>query len=98
MTPMQNVAVLYGAMSLVTFQVYAMDKSAARRGAGRTSETTLHLLALVGGWPGALLAQQWLRHKSAKRAFRAVFWATVLVNVAGLALLCSPWGRLRLGL
>ena len=67
MTPMQNVAVLYGAMSLVTFLVYAMDKSAARRGAGRTSETTLHLLALVGGWPGALLAQQWLRHKSCRR-------------------------------
>ena len=92
------IAAVYAGMSLLTFMAYAMDKSAARARRWRTSETTLHLLALVGGWPGALLAQQWLRHKSAKRAFRAVFWATVLVNVAGLVLLCSPWGRLRLGL
>ena len=51
-------------------------------------------MALAGGWPGALLAQQWLRHKSAKREFRAVFWATLVLNVAGLVLLCSPWGRI----
>ncbi len=58
----------------------------------------MHTLALAGGWPGALLAQQWLRHKSAKQEFRAVFWATVVLNVAGLVLLCSPWGCLRLGI
>lgn len=83
------IAGVYAGMSLLTLIVYASDKSAAKAGRWRTAESTLHLLALAGGWPGALLAQQWLRHKSAKRQFRAVFWATVVLNVAGLVLLCS---------
>jgi uncharacterized membrane protein YsdA (DUF1294 family)/cold shock CspA family protein len=87
------VALVYLAASAATFVAYALDKSAARQGESRTPENTLHLLALAGGWPGALLAQQFLRHKSTKREFRAVFWATVMLNVAGFVLLCSPWGR-----
>lgn len=83
------IAGAYASMSLLTLIVYAIDKSAAKAGRWRTKESTLHLLALAGGWPGALLAQQWLRHKSAKREFRVVFWATVVLNVAGLVLLCS---------
>lgn len=86
-------AAAYAGMSVLTFVVYAVDKSAAQAQRWRTAESTLHLLALACGWPGALLAQQWLRHKSAKREFRAVFWATVVLNVAGLVVLCSPWGR-----
>ncbi|MFT5009279.1 MAG: uncharacterized membrane protein YsdA (DUF1294 family) [Granulosicoccus sp.] len=71
----------YGAASLVTFVVYAWDKYAAKKGWRRTSERLLHLLALLGGWPGALLAQQWLRHKTIKRRFRVVFWLTLMVNL-----------------
>lgn len=84
---------LYGAASVVTFAVYAMDKAAARRGGRRTPENTLYLLSLAGGWPGALLGQVLLRHKSAKMPFRIVFWITVAGNVAGAVLLCSPPGR-----
>ena len=83
------VAYGYGTLSAITFVAYAMDKAAARRGVWRTAERSLHLLALAGGWPGALLAQQLLRHKSAKRAFRGVFWGTVLLNVAGLVVLAT---------
>jgi uncharacterized membrane protein YsdA (DUF1294 family) len=79
----------YLGISLITFCLYAWDKSAARRGAWRTPESTLHLWSLMGGWPGALLAQQWLRHKSVKAGFRSVFWATVAVNVAALVWLAS---------
>ncbi len=64
-------AVIYFAASLAAFLAYAFDKSAAKGGRWRTSEGTLHLLALAGGWPGALLAQQFLRHKSAKASFNA---------------------------
>ena len=78
----QLVLVVYVAASLVTFVIYAIDKSAAKKGARRTPENTLHLLALVGGWPGALIAQEKLRHKSQKQSFRRVFWLTVLLNVA----------------
>lgn len=92
------IAGAYAGMSLLTFIAYAMDKSAAKARRWRTAESTLHLLALAGGWPGALLAQRWLRHKSTKRKFRVVFWATILLNVAGLVLLGSPWVRNQAGI
>ena len=82
------IAAAYAGMSLLTFIIYAIDKAAARAQRRRTPESTLHLLALACGWPGALLAQQWLRHKSVKQPFRTVFWLTVVINVAGLVLLC----------
>lgn len=72
--------ILYGVASLLAFGAYAVDKSAAVRGQWRISESTLHLFGLVGGWPGALLAQQWLRHKSSKPSFVATFWVTVGLN------------------
>jgi uncharacterized membrane protein YsdA (DUF1294 family) len=59
-------------------------------GLWRVSESTLHTLSLVGGWPGALVAQQMLRHKSNKASFRAVFWATVVTNVASFVVIHSP--------
>jgi uncharacterized membrane protein YsdA (DUF1294 family)/cold shock CspA family protein len=86
-------AAAYLVVSAVAFLAYAADKSAARRQAWRTPESTLHLLALAGGWPGALLAQQLLRHKSTKAEFRTVFWATVVLNSLGFVALCSPLGR-----
>jgi uncharacterized membrane protein YsdA (DUF1294 family) len=85
------VAAAYAGASLVCFIVYAMDKSAAKAGRWRTSETTLLLLGLACGWPGAILAQQWLRHKSAKASFRARFRATVVLNILAFIYLSSPF-------
>ncbi|QDZ91804.2 DUF1294 domain-containing protein [Shewanella decolorationis] len=73
---------LYLLLSLCTFTAYAFDKSAARKGRWRTKESTLHLMSLLGGWPGALFAQHLLRHKSVKAAFRQLFWLTVVTNLA----------------
>jgi uncharacterized membrane protein YsdA (DUF1294 family) len=72
----------YLAMSAACFASYALDKSAARRGGRRTPESTLLVLGLLGGWPGAVLAQQWLRHKTVKQPFRQMFWLTVAANMA----------------
>jgi uncharacterized membrane protein YsdA (DUF1294 family)/cold shock CspA family protein len=83
----------YTVMSVVTYVAYAIDKSAAQSGRWRTSEGTLHLFALLGGWPGALIAQQSLRHKSRKVSFRVVFWATVILNCSALAWLHTEDGR-----
>ena len=83
---------LYVALSGVAFLAYAMDKSAARRGAWRMSESTLHVLALIGGWPGALVAQEVLRHKSQKQPFKTILWLTAGLNCAALAWLFSPTG------
>jgi len=86
------VAIVYLGLSLVTFLAYAFDKSAAESGRWRTQESTLHLFGLVGGWPGAMFAQQLLRHKSSKRGFQLVFWVTVIFNCGALVWLASPYG------
>lgn len=80
--PSPYVAALYGLASAACFAIYALDKSAARRKERRTPESTLLLLGLAGGWPGAVLAQQWLRHKSSKASFRWRFHLTVVLNLA----------------
>jgi len=77
-------AALYALASVACFIAYAIDKRAAIRQQQRTPERTLLLLGLAGGWPGALLAQQWLRHKSSKTSFLAWFWLTVVLNLAAL--------------
>ena len=87
---------LYIAGSLLTFIVYAADKSAAKKGSWRTQESPLHLLSLAGGWPGALIAQQKLRHKSKKQSFRSVFWATVVLNCGAFLWLFTPTGAATL--
>lgn len=75
---------IYAGLSVVTFLVYAWDKSSARSNRWRVAEGKLHLLGLLGGWPGAIVAQKVLRHKSIKRPFRVVFWGTVALNCAAL--------------
>ena len=87
----------YIALSLMTFAVYAVDKSAAKNGDYRVSEALLQWLALAGGWPGALLAQHFLRHKTKKKRFLYVFWAAVAVNCAFMIWLHTPLGRSFLG-
>lgn len=77
---------LYLVLSVLTFLLYWQDKVAARRGLWRTRESTLLLFGLLGGWPGAVLAQQTLRHKSVKTVFRLWFWLSVGLNVCGLLL------------
>ena len=83
---------LYGLASLLAFAVYAIDKAAAADRRARTPERALHAIALAGGWPGALLAQRLLNHKSGKAAFRTRFFATVVLNVSAFVLLATPAG------
>ncbi|SFU50870.1 Uncharacterized membrane protein YsdA, DUF1294 family [Polaromonas sp. YR568] len=75
------------AFNLLTFWMYWVDKRAAQTGQWRTPESTLQLLALAGGWPGAWLAQQVLRHKSSKQPFRAVYWLMAALH----GLLLGAW-------
>ena len=83
---------LYAVASLAAWLLYAFDKSAAMNGRWRTQEATLLGVGLVGGWPGALLAQQQLRHKTRKLSFQVPFWFTVVLNCAALAWACTPAG------
>ncbi len=74
----------YALISAATFAIYGLDKSAARRGAWRTAEARLHFAEILGGWPGALVAQRVFRHKTNKKPFQVVFWAAAVANCAAL--------------
>ena len=83
---------VYLGFSVIAFIAYAVDKSAAQKNQWRTKESTLHMLGLIGGWPGALVAQQVLRHKSKKGSFRIAFWLTVVVNCGALGWILTSSG------
>lgn len=89
-TPMLLV-VGYLLASLLTYALYVVDKRAARQGRRRVPERTLHLLALLGGWPGALVARQMLRHKTRKTGFVFRLGLMVALNLAGLLALWLLW-------
>jgi uncharacterized membrane protein YsdA (DUF1294 family) len=67
-----------GLASGTAFLFYGYDKMQARNNEWRVKEVTLQTLALVGGWPGALLGMHYFQHKTKKTGFQVVFWATVL--------------------
>ena len=71
-------------INLFAFYAYMQDNWAASQRAWRTSEDTLHFWSLIGGWPGAWFAQQLLRHKSRKQAFRVTYWGTVVLHCAAV--------------
>lgn len=73
---------LYVGCSILTFLLYQLDKTKARKEQRRIAEKILHLCSVIGGWPGALLAQRLLHHKSRKRSFQIVFIITVILNLA----------------
>src|SRR5688500_10314847 len=83
------IRVWYVAASVATVVAYGFDKSAAENNRWRVKESTLHMLALLGGWPGAFIAQRIFRHKSRKQSFQIGFMITVILNCAGLAALLT---------
>ena len=83
---MRSVIAYYILMSALAFVMYWLDKRRAARGAWRVSERTLHTIELLGGWPGAWIAQRVFRHKWQKTQYLVVFWMIVAAHVLGWAL------------
>ena len=75
----------YALASLGAFAAYAADKAQAVSRRRRLSEQALHLVSLIGGWPGALVAQRHFRHKTRKTRFQVLFLGTVLLHVVVLS-------------
>lgn len=71
-------------LSIVSYLAYRTDKRAAERRQWRIPEKSLHFLSLLGGWPGALIAQTQLRHKSSKSSFKVIFYLTILLNLTAI--------------
>jgi uncharacterized membrane protein YsdA (DUF1294 family) len=69
-------------MSVVTFAAYGLDKQRAGNGNRRIPEQTLHVLAFLGGWHGALLGQRQFRYKTKMVSFLIVYWLVVVLHIA----------------
>ncbi len=82
---------VYAATSFVSFILYGVDKLAAINSKSRVPEAYLHLFALLGGWPGALMAQSLFKHKRRKVPFQITFWIVSLINAGMLAV----WLRMQ---
>lgn len=78
-------------LNVLAVQMYTADKSAALAGRRRTPESSLLLVALLGGWPAALVTRHALRHKTVKEPFRTSFWCAVVAHCGVLAF----WALLR---
>jgi uncharacterized membrane protein YsdA (DUF1294 family) len=87
-----SIFVLYWGGSIISFIVYRIDKSAAESGQWRIREGTLGFLALIGGWPGALVAQRLFHHKTNKKSFQFSFWIIVILNCCLLCLSLTASG------
>ena len=77
-------------INVMTYWFYAQDKEAAQQGNRRVPENTLHILAFLGGWPAAWLAQQRLRHKTQKQPFRTIYFCTIFSNILLILWFISP--------
>ncbi|MGH7202171.1 MAG: DUF1294 domain-containing protein [Planctomycetaceae bacterium] len=80
--------------SAVAFVLYGLDKRQAESDSRRISEGTLHLIALLGGWPGAFFGQQVFRHKTQKLSFLVKYWLIValhlIIMLYGLSVMVNP--------
>ena len=72
----------YVVASGLAFGVYGYDKRQAKAGEWRIPEKALHAIELLGGWPGALLAQQVFRRKTRKLSYQLWFWLIVVAHQA----------------
>jgi uncharacterized membrane protein YsdA (DUF1294 family) len=71
-------------VNAIALVLYGFDKRQAIAGGTRIPEATLHIVALLGGSPGALLGQELFRHKTRKRVFRLVLAAIFLLQAGTL--------------
>ncbi|AOS45467.1 hypothetical protein Verru16b_02548 [Lacunisphaera limnophila] len=85
------------AISLLAVFITWLDKRRAQSQGSREPESMLHLLELIGGWPGAFLAQRFFRHKTAKGSYQFMFWLIVLIHQALAADYLMGWWAVRTG-
>ena len=83
-------------MNIFTFLAYWKDKQAAIKGEWRIPEKDLHLLELLGGWSGALIAQKLFRHKTKKHTYQLIFWLVPIVQVGFILIVLQYLGLLHI--
>jgi uncharacterized membrane protein YsdA (DUF1294 family) len=71
-------------VNLLTLVIYGADKLSARKAWRRVPESTLLVFGVVGGWPGAMVAQQVFRHKTQKQPFKTWFFISVILSALAM--------------
>jgi len=71
----------YVFMTPLTILYYAEDKRRALNHQWRISNFYLHCFEIMGGWPGALLAQNEYRHKLRRGSYQYGFWGIVALHL-----------------
>lgn len=88
-----TVPLFYLEASLFTYWLYQIDKQLASAGqSSRLPEESLQMFSLIGGWPGALVAQKRLHHKVHKAPFQREFRFVIYGNSCFLLWLLSEPG------
>lgn len=87
---------LISLMNALSYWLYAQDKEAAQLGHRRIPEQSLHLVAVLGGWPAAWLAQEKMRHKTQKQPFRKIYFCTIGLNILLILWFISPFNLFTL--
>ena len=75
------------AINVVTFIVYGIDKYKAKKAKWRIPETTLLLLAVLGGSIGAWMGMKVWHHKTMHKKFKYGIPAILLIQIALMAYL-----------
>ncbi len=79
------------AINFAAFAAFGIDKAKAERGAWRVQESTLLLLALIGGTPGAYAGRQLFRHKTRKQPFSSQLFSIAVLQVVALGAMLGWW-------
>ena len=79
------IAILVVLINATAFVLFMFDKHCAEEGLRRVPESTLLLVACVGGSAGAIAGQQYWRHKTQKEPFRTTLFAIAAVHILLLA-------------
>ena len=86
-----TLAAAFLALNLAAFALFGIDKAKARVGAWRVAESTLLMLAFVGGTLGAYAGRAVFRHKTRKQPFNSNLFAIAVLQLRGLGALMG-WG------
>lgn len=86
----RRVGAAYLLLSLFCLVLFAWDKAAARGGRRRIAENQLLFWSMLGGWPGALIAQAVFHHKINKTSFRLRFCLVTTFNVMCFIAFATP--------
>ncbi|MEM7262647.1 MAG: DUF1294 domain-containing protein [Planctomycetota bacterium] len=100
LTPISPLALGYllvtTVLGVIGIRLSVIDKLRAaedQAGTLRVRESTLHLVEFLGGWPGALIGQYGVRHKTVKASYRRARLVAILLHVVVVSAVAYLWVR-----